>query len=257
MKTDKVMIGTPMADSKCYHAYVAGLVETIRDLQKHNIDYDCHFLGGDSLIPRARNQIVDYFLKSDCTHLVFIDPEIYFPGDTVRKLLEVDKDFVCAPYPLTTMEWKNVHDVFWNIVTNKNTTKITLDDLDKLVSPYSVVPIDINNVPKPDENNCIKVDHSGAGFMLLSRAVFDTMSKVVTNHDYMVRKVKSHRNDEEYYLEYFKTGVEEGVYLPEDTKFCRDWRNSGGDIYLRTDIELDHIGSYMYKGYSNNILKTK
>jgi SAM-dependent methyltransferase len=46
------------------------------------------------LVDSARNTIVDEFLKSDCTHLLFIDSDATFPPHTVETLLKADKDII-------------------------------------------------------------------------------------------------------------------------------------------------------------------
>lgn len=255
----KVMIGTPMYGSQCYHGYVAGIIETIKDFQEHNIGYDCHFLGSDSLVTRARNHIVDKFLKSDCTHLIFIDADIYFPGDAIRKLLETGHDFVCAPYPLKEIDWNKVQSHFWASLTQKTNNQ---EDMDKIVnsgSCYVINHIDPNNIPDPDENQTIKVAHSGTGFMLLSRKVFNKMSSINMNFVPLVKKTRTSTDVDDWYTEFFKTEVDgnSGLYLSEDWSFCRNWRDSGGEVYLRLDIELTHMGMYMYKGSIQNAQKFK
>lgn len=42
----------------------------------------------------ARNLIVDEFIKSDCTHLLFVDWDATFPEDAAEMLLEADKDII-------------------------------------------------------------------------------------------------------------------------------------------------------------------
>ncbi len=48
----------------------------------------------------ARNVLVENFLKSDCTHLVFLDSDMVLPPNLVDVLLAHDKDFVSALYIL-------------------------------------------------------------------------------------------------------------------------------------------------------------
>ncbi len=49
------------------------------------------------------------FLKNtDCTHLMFIDADMYFEADAVGRLLDADRDIVCALYPKKEIDWDRV-----------------------------------------------------------------------------------------------------------------------------------------------------
>ena len=54
----------------------------------------------DSLVTRARNKLVTEFLKTDCTHLFFIDADISFEPDDLIRVLAFNKPLVAAPYPI-------------------------------------------------------------------------------------------------------------------------------------------------------------
>jgi len=45
-------------------------------------------------VDEARNLIVDQFLKTDCTHLLFIDWDMVFPENACEVLLEADKNII-------------------------------------------------------------------------------------------------------------------------------------------------------------------
>lgn len=239
----KVMFGTPMYNGQCYHGYVGGLVETIKDFELHDIKFDYNFIGNESLITRGRNTIADTFLKSSCTHLCFIDADIFFPGNAIRKLLEVGEDFVCAPYPKKMIDWKVVEDKALNPVKAPNY------DIQNSGASYVINYIDSSKIPKPDKNKAIEVRHAGTGFMLLSRNVFNKLKPKMKQ-----ARASNMGQFNNWYTEYFKTDVdEEGVLQSEDWVFCNDWRASGGKVYMRLDITLSHIGMHIYRGDINNL----
>lgn len=76
-----------------------------------------------SVVPvdRARVQIVDEFMKSDCTHLLFIDSDTIPPQTALYDLLKHDKPVVSALTPIIehndhTKQWYKK----WNCVNGKD-----------------------------------------------------------------------------------------------------------------------------------------
>lgn len=51
-------------------------------------------------VDNARNEIVEEFLKSDCTHLLMIDSDTIPPMDALDKLLALDLDIVTGLTPI-------------------------------------------------------------------------------------------------------------------------------------------------------------
>ena len=65
------------------------------DINHFNSVWNGHkvfYLFNESLITRARNYLVDEFLRSPYTHLMFIDSDIHFNPNDVLTL--VDKDII-------------------------------------------------------------------------------------------------------------------------------------------------------------------
>ena len=56
--------------------------------------HTAHATCGVTPVDHARNEIVRIFLKTDCTHLFFVDHDTVPPADAVDKLLAADKDIV-------------------------------------------------------------------------------------------------------------------------------------------------------------------
>lgn len=58
------------------------------------------YFNRDSSISRARNSCVDYFRKTDCTHLFFIDADIGFEPDQFYRVLHSGYEVATGVYPL-------------------------------------------------------------------------------------------------------------------------------------------------------------
>lgn len=76
-----------------------------------------------SPVDNARNEVVKEFLKSDCTHLLFIDSDTIPPQDAIDKLLAHDRDIVTAITPIIEHDEKKQNNGAngfykkWNAVT--------------------------------------------------------------------------------------------------------------------------------------------
>ena len=71
---------------------------------RYGIPLQIYFLFNESLIPRARGYSVDEFIRSDSTHMIFIDADIGFDANDVITLLalasdESEYDVIGAAYP--------------------------------------------------------------------------------------------------------------------------------------------------------------
>jgi len=235
-----VMIGTPMYGGMCSYAYTAALASNLIDLKSHDINVGWCFVYNDSLVTRARNYIANHFLNSNCTHLMFIDGDIQFPDNSIRQLLNVEKNFVCAPYPKKIVDWSNIK-------RNLNFAK-TEEDIKKLGSSYVLTYLDSNDIPIPDENNLIEVKQSGTGFMLITKKVVERLEAKLPK-----TRGSNFGNLSNWYVEFFKTDIDEnGIFQSEDWYFCNQWKKLDEKIFLKLDINLNHIGSYVYEG---NILQ--
>ena len=76
----KLFIATPMYGGMCAGAYVQGLLFTIRKMQEVGVEVRWCQMSNESLITRARNELVRLFLETDCDYLMFIDADISFDG---------------------------------------------------------------------------------------------------------------------------------------------------------------------------------
>ena len=65
------------------------------------------------MITRARNYCADEFMRSDCTHMLFIDSDISFSANDVIAMLALmsedsEYDILCAPYPKKCISWEKI-----------------------------------------------------------------------------------------------------------------------------------------------------
>jgi hypothetical protein len=94
-----LFIATPMYGGNCMEPYFRSSLQLLTFFNKHQLKLAYGTIANESLISRARNILVSYFLNSKCSHLLFIDGDLEFKVEDVLKLYAHDKDIVVGAYP--------------------------------------------------------------------------------------------------------------------------------------------------------------
>ena len=88
---------------------------------QHQIPLAFGTIANESLVTRARNVLLAYFLNSDYTHLLFIDADIEFQVEDVLKLYAHNKDVVVGAYPKKGVAWDRIKS---NLADPNNKEKV-------------------------------------------------------------------------------------------------------------------------------------
>jgi hypothetical protein len=207
-------------------------------MSEAGVDVIFFHLYSDALVARARNTIVDKFLQTDCTHLLFIDADIQFNPHDILPLLGTNEPVVGAPYAKKAINWKKVVEIV------KNIPSIKPNDIERVVGDY------VFNANKPihNVNQLYEVDEIGAGFMMIRRDVFYRLAKSFPQLEYYDDEGKSHYCFFPTLIDNpsSATGGGSNRYLSEDYAFCALWKKIGGRIVLAPWIALKHIGNFSY-----------
>lgn len=235
-----LMIATPMYGGMCSGHYMVSMMGSMQKLRELGVQTFFAQITNESLITRARNELVRLFLEKGMDYLMFIDADIHFPIQGIPVLLGADKDIVCGIYPKKEVAWDRVEEAAKQGKTN-------LKDFSGAF--VFNMHVDEKGYVESDENGLIEVRHGGTGFMLIKRQVFlDLMPHVPT---YRTATFKDANGEYVKPLthEFFATSIDAtGALLSEDYHFCELWRKHGGKIYAHPFLKLDHIGTYVYSG---------
>jgi hypothetical protein len=250
LKKCKLFVATPMYGGMAHGMYIKSSLDLQTILGKYGVETKFSFLFNESLITRARNYLVDEFLRSDCTHMLFIDSDIHYNPQDVIALLALDKDVIGGPYPKKSINWNNVAQAA------RQNPDMPAHELEALVGEY------VFNVVKGTQkftvNEPLEVMEIGTGFMMIKRDVFERMKTAYPMIHYKPDHVGQANFDGTRYIHAFFdtvidtkesiTGGGSDRYLSEDYMFCQMWRKIGGEIYLCPWMKTQHVGTYAFTG---------
>ena len=258
--TPCIYVLTPCYGSLCYVNFVLCLMATKELCQKYGIRFRVEFCRNDSLVSRARNNLVARAMNDPAmTHMIFIDADITWDPVDVLKLMVSNKQLVGGIYPLKHYNWellvkdkKNPHitNVAKNMIDRKNASQFKTMISDEDMIQYNMVKYNVNYL-EPTINiqqNLARVKHLATGFMMFKRDVITKMSTAYPYTKYVddVSFLRPEENQYAYAL--FDCGVEEGHYFSEDWLFCHRWTKMKGEIWMDVSISLTHTGNVDFKG---------
>ena len=238
---NKVFIATPMYGGQCFGFYTQSLLQLNNVMRENNVGSMMSFMFNESLITRARNALAHQFLKTDCTHLFFIDADIRFNAADVLPMLAADKDIICGIYPKKEINWQGVK--------NALDAGVDIDSLKHHTGSFVVNLVGYSGSVTVPINEPVEIWNGGTGFMIIKREVFEKLADLVPAYTNDVNDLAGNLKAEEI-KEYFATSIEPGTnrLLSEDYHFCRIWREAGGQIFAAPWAHLSHIGSYVFEG---------
>jgi len=255
-----VHILTPCFGAVCFINFVHSLITTMEVFRKYNIGISIDFCKNDSLVSRARNNLVARAMNnSKMTHIMFIDNDITWDPVDIIKLLISNKQLVGGIYPLKHYNWNNLlvdkknpdnNNVVQSWLQKKNESQFRDMISDENMIQHRVLGYNVNYLTNSIqvENNLTKVKHIATGFMMIQRNVIESLCKAFPSTKYTddVSFLRPEENQYAYAL--FDCGVEDDHYYSEDWMFCHRWTKLGGSVYVDVTINLTHTGIEDYKG---------
>lgn len=198
----------------------------------------------ESLVHRARMEMAATFLKTEFSHMMWLDADIEFTPDDVAALWNLQTEIAVGAYQMKKTgarayaAWKD-----GNLVT----------DLSKFEVPTSV-------------------DYAGTGFMLIAREAIERVYAHLQNQQSEVEQFlwklagpapRTVREEaiiklliESVAPRYdsptgtvpalFMTPIHNGILESEDYFFCRMAREAGLHIVMNPHVRLKHWGQYAY-----------
>ena len=229
LREKKIFVGTPMYGGMCTGMYTKASADLATTATKYGMDIKFFYLFNESLITRARNYLVDEFLRSPYTHLMFIDSDINFnPQDVLAlaSLCNEDKPIIGGPYPKKCIAWEKVRNAVDAGLADENP-----NELEKYTGDFVFNPTAGTTQIKIDEPT--EVLEVGTGFVMIRREVFEKFREEYPQFSYKPDHNRSEHFDGSRYIHaFFDTVIDNDTYagkgsggsdryLSEDYMFCQ------------------------------------
>jgi glycosyltransferase involved in cell wall biosynthesis len=288
LRKRKLMVATPMYGGACSGMFARSTADLAALCVKYGIQLQFYYLFNESLITRARNYCADMFMRSDATHLMFIDSDIGFnPQDIIAMLaLQTDEseyDVLAGPYPKKTIAWEKI-----KMAVDKGFADEDPNALENFVGDYVFNAADGTGQIQLGEP--AQVLESGTGFMMIRRSTLEKYMEVYSHLFYKPDHVRTeHFDGSREILCFFDAVIDDKYnelpiqvsrflelnpdatakqladfvldrrtsvdgreysnrYLSEDYMFCQNVIKMGGKIWLCGWMNLQHVGMYTFGG---------
>lgn len=249
IKQQKLFLATPMYGGMCGGIYARSLADLTALFTHHGIPLQMYLLFNESLITRARNYCCDEFMRSDCTHMLFIDSDIGFNAQDVLALLILsmqrpDIDIIGAPYPKKCISWEKVLQA-----ANKGLGDKDPNELEKFVGDYVFNPK--NGQAQIPIGEPVEVLEIGTGFMLFKKSTLQKFQEAFPQYAYRPDHARTqHFDGSRKIMQFFQAEIDPKSerYLSEDYWFSQKCQELNLKTFLCPWMKLQHMGSYVFSG---------
>lgn len=228
-----IMVATPCYGGMVTDGYLQSMFATAHHARENGVQLALYTLGGESLVSRARNNLVTtLYDHPEYDAIFFIDADQVWEWESFNRVLSANVDIACGIYPKKKIHWD---ELIAAAKTMENKSDIIAQGLQFASAVYD---------PSERVDGFARVRNGATGFMRIDRSVIE---KMVQNYPELKYSVDPYeRPGEEAYC-LFDTMLTEGVYLGEDFAFCRRWQEMGGEIWADMDGPIvRHIGTTIY-----------
>jgi hypothetical protein len=254
LRKEKLFIATPCYGGMLTEAYFRSVVRLLTFCNQHGIPVAFGTIANESLVTRARNVLVAYFLHSNFTKLMFIDADIEFQVEDVIKLMAYDKEVVVGAYPKKGVNWQRIRS---SMVKDPAET-FNDKQIAAFGSDYAINFKFLNRETKQIaiENGLVRLHDGATGFMMIKRSAIDKMIEAYPELKYN-NDLNTPPELNPHFYAFFDTMIDpkDKRYLSEDYCFSRRWQELGGEIWLDPSISLNHYGSFNFQGNPQQIIQ--
>lgn len=251
-----VAVYTPSLTGHFAYSYVGTVVALQRACIMNGVGFSWGTVVGSSILPTARNRCVDRFMRSNATHMFFLDGDVGVSAEDVLMLAASGVEFSAIPYSKRVVDWARAVDSVQGI---KNTNPRVLASL--MATPAFNVPYQQEDIPEEYVKlGLVRASHAATGAMLLKRSVFEKFVAAGKAPEILegisnAQEGRSLFGDGqmgtgplEPMHEYFSYAKDEkGLFIGEDYNFCQTWREMGNDVWLKLNAKSVHVGETSFE----------
>jgi predicted O-methyltransferase YrrM len=224
-----LMIAVPAYGSLIHTACSKSINAATVQLAMLGIPNDVCYLVSESMVTRARDQILAVFMGNpQFSHLIMIDSDVEFPREAPLRLLSDCRfhDMVMCLYPKKKQPIE--FPVFWTDHQVKD------------------------GIHADTRSGCVEIQAGPAGFFMVTRKAVQKL--IDANSDL---KYGAGQPFDEHRYALFNPIQEGSTLWSEDITFCLRWRRLGGTVWLNPYFDLTHwVGGVAFKGHTLDLFKT-
>lgn len=179
---------------------------------RFDVRLDLEIFSGNCHVDDSRNRLVRDFLETDCEQLIFLDADVSWLPNDLKRLIEHDADIVAGIYPLKS------------------------DDEDYPVRPLAGERW--SNIA-----GLVEVEGVPTGFLKIRRKVFEALYPTVEKH-----KSREDSDDKMMIPVIFERTLNGRLRRGGDIEFCRKARKAGFKVYVDPMMQLVHEGKKLWRG---------
>jgi hypothetical protein len=249
LRKRKLFLATPMYGGQCAGMFARSVADLTALCTHYGIGLQMYFLFNESLITRARNYCCDEFIRSDATHMMFIDSDIGFNPNDVLALLALQDDdspydVIGGPYPKKCISWEKV-----KMAVDKGFADEDPNNLEKFVGDYVFNPKNgSGSIPIGEPVEVLEI---GTGFMMIRKKTLIEFTNKFPQHSYRPDHVRTeHFDGSREIMQFFQAEIDPKSkrYLSEDYWFCQKIQELGMQTWFCPWMKLQHVGTYIFGG---------
>lgn len=240
----RLMLAAPLYGGLLHFGFHRSVCDLMIECAKRKILFGQKYVHNDSLVQRARNRLVAFFLESSSTDLLFVDSDIQFSATDALSLLERPEPIIGGIYSRKQIDWGRIHRAARSGIPPESLPPFGTCPVLNWLGPVTDVKLDTP----------FEVKHIGTGFLRIRREVFERMIKY-----YGDRIGFDYSGDEPVFkgkrgYDFFYSGIWGQAplgsggrqYLSEDWGFSERAKQCGYKIYAAPWIRLTHIGYHEF-----------
>jgi hypothetical protein len=243
-----IFLAVPMYGGQCSGAFTNSVLDLLALCMREGIKVVRWFMFNESLITRARNYCADAFLRSDCTHMLFIDSDIEFNADNVLQMLilqsdESEYDIIGGAYPKKVISWEKI-----KAAVDKGVADEDPNNLENFVGDFVV---NAKNAGTFRIDQPVEVAELGTGFMMIRRKTFEKYQEAYPELMYKPDHARTeHFDGSREICAFFDCVIDPDTkrYLSEDYYFCYQAQKIGMKAWLCPWMSMKHHGAYPFGG---------
>ena len=182
-----------------------------------------YFVQSGPYLDNGRNNVVKVFLdpqvRDACTHLLMVDSDVAFHPDDVRALYEASQDHAVVSGVYYSMYPEGLKPVIYDWTVNEQGLK-TMEVISAWEDGWKFWP---NGAKQPDVDPLVRVEASGAGFLMIRYEVIDVLQEL-------------HGDPQPWFSE----PVIDGIHYGEDLAFCIRAKDAGFSVWAHRGVEVSH-----------------